>query len=90
MKADKKKVLRLLNTARGQIDGVIKMINDDKYCVDVVNQIMASSAILKKTAKDVLEGHLTSCVAESFKSGKQSDREEKIEEIIDIFSKLSK
>ena len=45
---DKKQIKRLLNTAKGQIDGIIKMINEDKYCIEISNQILASIAILKK------------------------------------------
>ena len=47
MQADKKKVTRLLKTARGQIDGILKMIEEDRYCVDISHQIMASQAVLK-------------------------------------------
>ena len=43
MKADKAKVARLLKTARGQIDGVLKMIDGDQYCIDIANQIMAAA-----------------------------------------------
>ena len=51
MKADKSQVTRLLKTARGQIDGILKMIEEDRYCVDVSNQIMATQAILKRPIK---------------------------------------
>lgn len=45
MMADKQKVSRLLKTARGQIDGILKMIDEDRYCIDISNQIMASQSI---------------------------------------------
>ena len=48
MKAEQQNIKRLLNTAKGQIDGLNKMIDDDKYCIDISNQIMATIAILKK------------------------------------------
>ena len=51
MMADKKQVTRLLKTARGQIDGILKMVEEDRYCIDISHQIMASEAILKR-AKD--------------------------------------
>ena len=48
MKADHAQVTRLLKTARGQIDGIIKMIEDGRYCIDISNQIFASSAMQKR------------------------------------------
>ena len=51
MKADKAKVSRLLKTARGQIDGVLKMIDEDQYCIDIANQIMAAEAVLQRANK---------------------------------------
>lgn len=88
MKADKKEVLRLLKTARGQIDGIIKMVEEDKYCIDIVHQIMASEAVLRKTSKVVLQGHLEGCVSDAFESG--VERDEKINEIIEVFDKLNR
>ena len=53
MQADQKHVMRLLKTARGQIDGIMKMIEDDRYCIDISNQIMATQAILKRANKEI-------------------------------------
>lgn len=80
MKADKKKVIRLLKTARGQIDGVLNMIEEDRYCVDIANQIMASDAILKKAVNEVLSAHMMHCVAEA----EGEDREVKMQELMKI------
>ena len=46
MRADKDTISRLLKTARGQIDGILKMVEDDRYCMDISNQVMATEAIL--------------------------------------------
>jgi len=89
MRADKAVVIRLLKTARGQIDGIIKMIEEDKYCIDIVHQIMAVDAILRKATKIVLHGHLSGCVKEAFDENEET-KEEKITEIIDVFDKLIK
>ena len=51
--ADKKQVTRLLKTARGLIDGILKMVEEDRYCIDISHQIMASEAILKRANKEV-------------------------------------
>lgn len=88
MKANKSQINRLLKTARGQIDGILKMIENDKYCVDISNQIMACEAILKKANKEIIRAHMQSCVKEAFDNDNNTD--EKIDEIINIIDKLSK
>jgi len=87
MKADKVKVTRLLKTARGQIDGLLKMVEEDRYCIDISNQLMATQAILRNINREVLHAHLGSCVTEAFEKG---DAQKRIEEIMDVIDKLSK
>ena len=53
MMADEKKVLRLLKTARGQMDGIIKMVEENRYCIDISQQLMATEAILNRANKDL-------------------------------------
>lgn len=89
MRADKKTVTRLLKTARGQLDGILKMVEEDKYCIDIVNQLMASDAILRKAMKQVMHGHISGCVKDAF-SADEARQGEKIDEIIEVFDKLSK
>ncbi|NLN04669.1 MAG: metal-sensing transcriptional repressor, partial [Clostridiaceae bacterium] len=52
MQADKEKVYRLLKTARGQIDGLIKMVEEDRYCIDISTQLLATQAILRRVNKE--------------------------------------
>ncbi len=87
MKADKEKVSRLLKTARGQIDGILKMIEDDRYCVEISNQIIATEAILHKANREVLHAHIDVCLMEAVASG---NSEEKLQEIRGIIDKLTK
>lgn len=87
MKADKAKVTKLLKTARGQLDGLLKMVEDDRYCIDISNQLMATQAILRNVNKEVLHAHLNGCVEEAFDKG---DQRKKIEEILVIMDKLAK
>lgn len=68
MMADKKQITRLLKTARGQIDGILKMVEEDRYCIDISHQIMASEAILKRANKEVLKAHMTHCVHDAVNS----------------------
>ncbi|MDF2513325.1 MAG: hypothetical protein K0S04_3191 [Herbinix sp.] len=87
MKADKDKVGRLLKTARGQIDGILKMIEDDRYCVDISNQIIATEAILHKANREVLHAHIDVCLKEAIAA---DNSEEKLQEIRTIIDKLTK
>ena len=74
MQGDKQKVSQLLKTARGQIDAVLTMIEDDRYCLDVSQQVMAAQALLGRANKEILTAHLTHCVRNA-KS--DAEREEK-------------
>ena len=85
MKADKKKVEILIKTAKGQLEGVLKMIEDDRYCIDISNQIRAANAVLNKANREILAAHMKSCVLEAAKS---DDGEEKIDELIKVINKL--
>ena len=87
MKADKDKVCRLLKTARGQIDGILKMIEQDRYCIDISNQVSATEAILRKANREILTAHMKSCVKEAFEKGNE---EEKINELVELIEKMSK
>lgn len=77
--------LQSLKTARGQIDGIIKMIEDSRYCIDVSNQILAAQSLLKKANLTILEGHISHCVKDAIING---SGEEKIKEISNILEKI--
>lgn len=87
MKADKTKTVRLLKTARGQIDGILKMVDEDRYCVDIANQVLAAESILHKVSRDVLRAHMLGCVSEAIEAG---SGQEKIDEILDLLDKIAK
>lgn len=89
MNDGKKKAIGKLKTARGQIDGIIRMLEDDRYCVDVSTQILSSIGLLKKANIDVLNSHIRSCVADAILEGEDQGNE-KIEEIINIIDKYIK
>ena len=82
-----KKVLLRLKTARGQIDAVIKMIEEDRYCIDISNQIMATQAILKRANKEIIGAHMQHCVHDAIGS---KDADLKIEEMMNIINQLMK
>ena len=87
MMADQKTVLRLLKTARGQMDGIIKMVEEDRYCIDISTQVMAAEAMLNRANKEILTAHLKHCVNTA---QTQEEREEKIDELVDMLGKILK
>lgn len=87
MRSDKEKIMRLLKTARGQVDGLVRMVENDRYCIDISNQILATQAILKNINHQILQDHLNYCVKEGLHT---EQGEEKITEIMTIIAKLTK
>ena len=86
MKANHEQVTRLLKTARGQIDGILKMVEEDRYCLDVSNQLMATQSILKKANRQVLRAHMDCCVRQAMESG---DPDGKLNELSALLDKLT-
>ena len=89
MNPGKEKAAQKLKTVRGQIDGIIKMLEEDRYCVDISTQILSAIGLLKKANIDVLNSHIRSCVKDAILEGEE-EGEEKIEEIINIIDKYIK
>ena len=81
----KKQAMSTLRIARGQIEGTIRMIEEDRYCVDISNQIIAAQSLLKKANVLILKQHMEHCVAEAFAEG---DGNDKLDEVMAILSKL--
>lgn len=77
-------VVNSLKTARGHIDGILKMIEDERYCIDISKQIFAVQSLLKKANMKILKDHMHCCVADAMNEG---NGDEKIEEIIYILEK---
>jgi DNA-binding FrmR family transcriptional regulator len=78
------KALELLRTAKGQVEAIIRMVEDDRYCIDVSKQVHAAMALLKKANLVVLKQHMNTCVKDAIRSDKGS---EKIDEIALILEK---
>ena len=85
MKANRAQVTQLLKTARGQIDGILAMVEEDRYCIDISNQIMAARSVLNKANRLVLRAHMDSCVRQAVQQG---DAEQKLEELASVLDKL--
>ena len=76
-----------LNRIIGQVEGVKKMIEDKRYCTDIIMQIRAVRSALKSVESNILQKHLQHCVAQSFTT--QEDRSQKIEELKALFDKYN-
>ncbi|MDD3223705.1 MAG: metal-sensing transcriptional repressor [Clostridium sp.] len=85
MNRDREAAMKALKTSKGQIEGIIKMIEDGRYCIDVSNQIAAAQSLLKKANMLILKQHLNHCVKDAFM---HNNGDEKVDEIIDLLSKL--
>ena len=81
---DSQKAVDLLKTARGQIDAVLRMVEEDRYCIDVSKQVHAAIALLKKANIVILRQHMNTCVKDAIRTNKGT---EKIDEITMILEK---
>lgn len=82
-----KDVINLLKTTRGQIDGIIKMVEEDRYCVDVSKQLLSVQGLIKKINLKILDNHIRSCVHDAMNEG---SAETKIDEVMDILSRYAR
>lgn len=87
MRADRKKVEPLVKTARGQVEAILKMIEEDRYCIDIVNQLAAAESLLHKARREVLKGHLDGCVRDALCCGDDAERDKKLNEILTLIDK---
>lgn len=76
-----------LKTAAGHINGIVRMIEEGRYCIDIANQLLAVEALVKKANRLVLTQHLQHCVVDAAKTG---ESQEKAEEIVKVIDKLLK
>lgn len=84
---NKEDLLKRLKKIEGQIRGIHKMIEEDRYCVDILNQIAAVQAALNKVGLNLLDSHTRGCVANAIKDGDGSKHIDELMEVIRIFTK---
>jgi DNA-binding FrmR family transcriptional regulator len=82
--------LRRLRTIEGHLGGIIRMVESDQYCIDVIRQIQAVEAALNKVSAQILENHLNSCVTTAIRSSNTRDRERVLKEITEVFEMSTK
>ena len=84
-KSFKKQILNRMNYLCGHLDGIKKMLRDDKYCIDIILQNAAVIAAIKKLNQMILEKHLNTCVAQAIKSKNKKEQKKKVKELLKIF-----
>lgn len=83
---ERKKLVTRLNRIEGQVRGIKNMIEEERYCVDILNQVSAVQAALNSFSKELLANHIRSCVVKDIQAG----NEEVVEELCDTIKKLMK
>ena len=76
-----------LNRIEGQVRGLAKMVDEDRYCIDIVTQISAVRAALRRVEEEVLRDHVAHCVEHAITSGDKADQREKIAELMDVIGR---
>lgn len=82
--------IRRLRTIEGHIKGIIRMLEEDAYCIDVIRQVQAVEAALNKVSTQILEGHLNSCVITAVQGEDPADRQRVLKEILEVFETSTK
>ncbi len=83
-KSVKKQIINRMSYTSGHLEGIKKMIKDDKYCIDIIKQNNAVMAAIKKVNRIILENHLNTCVAEAIKGENKKEQRKKIKEILEV------
>ena len=85
MKAHKGDISHKLKIARGQPDGILQMVKEDRYCVDISNQILATQALLRSANQQILQAHIRTCVREALQTDADNP---KLEEALKLLEKM--
>lgn len=90
MEHDRDKTLKRLARIEGQVRGVIGMIESERYCIDVLQQLRAIQSAVSKVEDEVLKDHAATCVERAIASGSAKDQREKFGELVDLISRVKK
>ena len=89
-KPSKNSCLNRLSRIEGQVRGLMRMVEEDRYCIDIVTQIAAARAALRRVEEEVLHDHIAHCVEHAIVSGNAADQRRKIKELMDVLSRASR
>lgn len=82
--------LKRLSRIEGQVRGITRMVEEDRYCIDILTQISAVRAALRRVEQDVLQEHIQHCVHHAFTSGDAGDQKTKIEELMELLGRAAR
>jgi DNA-binding FrmR family transcriptional regulator len=85
----KVKALGRLRRIEGQVQGIQRMVEEEKYCVDILLQLTAVEGAVEQVQRLLLGRHIESCVADAIRSGSARDRQKKVDELLEVFSRFS-
>jgi CsoR family transcriptional regulator, copper-sensing transcriptional repressor len=83
----KSSVLKRLNRIEGQVRGLARMVEDDRYCIDVVTQLSAVRAALRRAEEEILADHVSHCVEHAIASGNKAEQRRKVGELMNVLSR---
>lgn len=89
-KQAKASVGKRLNRIEGQVRGLARMVEEDRYCIDIVTQVAAVRAALRRVEEEVLRDHISHCVEHAIASGDKADQRQKIAELIEVLGRSSR
>jgi DNA-binding FrmR family transcriptional regulator len=90
MAKDRTAIFNRLKRIEGQVRGISQMVAEDRYCIDILNQMQAVKAALSKAESEILKDHAACCVSEAIASGDAAEQRIKFNELIDLFEKVKK
>jgi DNA-binding FrmR family transcriptional regulator len=88
--ANKQATLKRLGRIEGQVRGLARMVEDDRYCIDIVTQISAVRAALRKAEEEILREHVAHCVEHAIASGDNADQRRKVAELMDVMGRAAR
>ena len=83
----KSSVMKRLKRIEGQVRGLVRMVDEDRYCIDIVTQISAVRAALRRAEEEILADHVAHCVEHAIASGNKAEQRRKVGELIDVLSR---
>jgi CsoR family transcriptional regulator, copper-sensing transcriptional repressor len=86
----KASTLKRLKRIEGQVRGLARMVEDDRYCIDIVTQIGAVRAALRRAEEEILRDHVAHCVEHAISSGDKSDQRRKVAELMDVMGRAGR
>ena len=85
----KDKCLQRLSRIEGQVRGIARMVAEDRYCIDIITQIAAAQAALRKVEGELLQNHVSHCVEHAIASGNAEDQRQKVAELMEVLNRRS-